>query len=102
MARANVPVSRIELKSLFNFLASGLKGIHSAKYLALADMNRYLTSESSHQTSNALQSCDLTSDQTLDFSKLSPQNEPVNQNIKIVEAKENDELACNSIIQLED
>ena len=49
-----------------------------------------------------MHSSDLTSDLTLDFSGLSPKNEPVNQNIKIVEAKENDELASNSIIQLED
>ena len=102
MVKANIPVSRIELKSLFNFLASGLKGIHTAKYLALADMTRYLSAESSHRTSNAMHSSDLTSDLTLDFSGLSPKNEPVNQNIKIVEAKENDELASNSIIQLED
>lgn len=79
-----------------------MKDIHTAKYLALADMTRYLTTETSHFTSNAIQSSDLTSDQTLDFSRLSPQMKPENPNIKIVESKENEDLAANSIIQLED
>ena len=87
MNRVKIPVSRIELKQLFNFLASGLKDINTAKYLALADMTRYLTNEETHYISNAMRSCDLTSDQTLDFSRYSPELKHENPNIKIIDSQ---------------
>ena len=45
MTRLEVPASRLEIKQLFNFLASGLKNTQPGKYLAIADVMRYLTTQ---------------------------------------------------------
>ena len=117
MTRLEVPASRLDIKQLFNFLASGQKSLQPGKYLAIADAMRYLTTQpEADQPAGESPRPVLHAEKPLDYRRPEESQSPdrlaaIPQRdtqgttltaIRLVEHKENDDLAANSIIKLED